>query len=53
MFHCKCLLTVCTQADGQVTEFLGEEHPFLEYEKMVLKYKALISELQFEVQKVY
>lgn len=35
-----------------MTEFLGEEHSFLEYEKLVLKYKTLISELQFEVQKV-
>ena len=41
------------QADSQVAEFLKEEHTFPEYEKLVLQYKGLVSELQYEVQKVF
>ena len=33
-------------------EFLAEEHSFPEYEKMVLKYEDLISELQYGIDRV-
>ena len=32
---------------------MKEEHSFLEYEKLVYKYKELVSELQYSVEKVY
>ena len=31
---------------------MKEEHTFLEYEKQVYKYQELVSELQYEVEKV-
>lgn len=32
--------------------FVQEEHTFLEYEKQVLKYSRIISELQYDIPKV-
>lgn len=33
-------------------KFLQEEHTFLEYEKQVLKYNEIISELQYDIPRV-
>ena len=41
-----------TQAEAEVDKFLKEEHSFLEYEKLVLKYKDTSRELQYSVEKV-
>ena len=41
------------QCDEEVKVFLSEEHSFLEYEKMVLRYEELIQELQFGTSKVH
>lgn len=40
------------QAEAEVDQFVKEEHTFLEYEKKLLKYKELVRELQYDVQKV-
>ena len=40
------------QAEEEVEQFLKEEHTFLEYEKLVYKYRELVSELQYSVGKV-
>ena len=44
---------IILQAEGELEQFLKEEHSFLEYEKLVYKYKELVSELQYSVEKVY
>lgn len=40
------------QAEVEAEQFLKEEHTFLEYEKQVYKYQEIVSELQYEVEKV-
>ena len=40
------------QAEEEAEGFMKEEHTFLEYEKQVYRYQELVSELQYEVEKV-
>ena len=46
------LYCVLWQAEDEAEKFMKEEPTFLEYEKQVYKYHELVSELQYEVEKV-
>ena len=51
-FVSETIMCVCPQADLEIEQFLKEEHTFPEYEKLVIKYKDLTRELQYQVEKV-
>ncbi|CAI8004188.1 Dynein heavy chain 7, axonemal [Geodia barretti] len=43
---------ITREAEDEAEKFMKEEHTFLEYEKQVYKYQELVSELQYEVEKL-